>query len=77
MALTCHLHPSSSAEDRCEVCRLPLCPVCVVSRGTTRLCRICATGSARERRRQMVRMLLAFAFLLAGALTAHLLLGGG
>jgi hypothetical protein len=76
VALTCHIHPSSSAEDRCEVCRLPLCPVCVVTRGTTTMCRICAAGSARERRRQLVRMLLALSFLLAGVLTAHLLLRG-
>lgn len=77
--LSCYLHPSSSAEDRCARCRRTICPVCVVvvSRGTATLCRSCADEHAHERRRLRIGLLAAALLLCAGLLTFLFLPGGG
>jgi hypothetical protein len=50
VSLVCYLHPRSSAQDRCAICRRTICPACVVWRRNATLCRSCAEASARHRR---------------------------
>jgi hypothetical protein len=76
MSLACHIHPSSSAEDRCEVCRRAICPVCVVTLRKRTACRSCAQRIDLLRRRLRVRLLLAAGLLASAALLALLLVGG-
>ena len=73
VSLVCYLHPRSSAQDRCAICRRTICPACVVWRPSSTLCRSCAEARARDRR--VVALAVASAAL-AAAVGLGLLVGG-
>jgi hypothetical protein len=77
VSLVCYLHPSSSAQDRCAVCRRTICPACVVADRRATLCRSCAEKLAHERRRLRLRVLMVAVVAVAGLAMAASIADGG